>query len=252
MSRFSSLLTNIASIGVIIAAWFVVTHNGWAPRVFVPSPDAVYQKLVDGFTEGLLVEQTTNTVASMFVGWFACSILGVILGSIIGIFPWVRQSVSPVLEIFRPMPPAAVIPVAIAILGLTREMSIAVIIFGAIWPALLATVHGFLSIEPRLVEVGQALRLSPLQFIWKIALPNATPDIIAGMRLSMVISLVLAVITDMITGQIGLGSLVVLASRMFDMAGLFGGLVILSLIGFVSNSALQYAERRLLAYRRTA
>jgi ABC-type nitrate/sulfonate/bicarbonate transport system permease component len=72
------------------------------------------------------------------------------------------------------------------------------------------------------------------------------------MRLSMVISLVLAVITDMITGQIGLGSLVVLASRMFDMAGLFGGLVILSLIGFISNSALQYAERRLLAYRRTA
>jgi ABC-type nitrate/sulfonate/bicarbonate transport system permease component len=185
----------------------------------------------------------------MLIGWFACSILGIILGSIIGNWPLARRALTPILEICRPLPPAAIIPLAIAILGLTREMSLAVIIFGAVWPALLATVHGFVSIEPRLREVGEALNMGSLQFIWKIALPNAVPDIIAGMRLSMVISLVLAVITDMITGQIGLGSLVVLASRTFDMAGLFSGLVLLSAIGFTSNAALQAVEKRLLAYR---
>ena len=148
------------------------------------------------------------------------------------------------------MPPAAVIPIAIAIFGLSPEMSLVVVIFGAIWPALLATVHGFSSVEPRLKEVGQALAMSPLALIWKIALPNATPDIIAGMRLSLVVSLVLVVITDMITGQPGLGSLVVLASRTFDMAGLFAGLVLLSLIGLISNAAIVAVERRLLAYQR--
>jgi ABC-type nitrate/sulfonate/bicarbonate transport system permease component len=249
MTRTTGVLINAASIGAILLLWYVATRYGWVARVFVPSPVAVYDKLISGFTEGKLLVQTLSTVLSMFFGWFACSLLGIVLGSIIGIWPFARQALSPVLEIFRPMPPAAVIPVAIAIFGLTREMSIAVIIFGAIWPALLATVHGFASIEPRLVEVGRALNMSPIAFIWKIAIPNATPDIIAGMRLSLVISLVLAVITDMITGQVGLGSLVVLASRTFDMAGLFGGLVLLSLIGFVSNSALQFAERRLLAYR---
>ena len=242
-------MTDVVSVGALIALWYAATQLGLVSRVLVPSPMAVLNKIVAGFGSGLLLQQTSSTVVSMLLGWFACSILGVLLGSVIGIWPLARRALAPVLEIFRPLPPAAVIPVAIAILGLSREMSMAVIIFGAIWPAMLATVHGFASIEPRLREVGQALALSRVQFIWKIALPNAAPDILAGMRLSLVISLVLAVITDMITGQVGLGSLVVLASRTFDMAGLFAGLALLSVIGFVSNAALQVAEARVLAYQ---
>jgi ABC-type nitrate/sulfonate/bicarbonate transport system permease component len=69
------------------------------------------------------------------------------------------------------------------------------------------------------------------------------------MRLSMVVSLVLVVITDMITGQLGLGSLVVLAFRTFDTAGFFTGLCVLSVVGLTSNAILQFAERRLLSYR---
>jgi len=243
------LLINALSIGFLIFLWYVCSTAGWVPRVFLPPPQDVWGALVAGFSTGTLADQTLSTVFSMLIGWFACSLFGVLLGSVIGIWPLARLSLGPVLEIFRPMPPAAIIPLAIAILGLSAEMSLSVIIFGAIWPALLSTVHGFSSIDPRLKEVGRALGISPLAFIWKIALPNATPDIIAGMRLSMVISLVLVVITDMITGQIGLGSLVVLASRTFDMAGLFAGLCLLSLIGLVSNSVLQFAERRLLRYK---
>jgi ABC-type nitrate/sulfonate/bicarbonate transport system permease component len=199
----------------------------------MPSPVDVWASLMMGFSEGMLIDQTMNTVFSMLTGWFVCSLLGIMLGSIIGIWPLARLSLGPVLEIFRPMPPAAVIPIAIAIFGLSRQMSLCVVIFGAVWPALLSTVHGFLS----------------LAFIWKIALPNAAPDIIAGMRLSMVVSLVLVIITDMITGQSGLGSLVVLASRTFDMAGLFAGLCLLSVIGLTSNTVLQAIERRLLSYK---
>ncbi|AKI02686.1 ABC-type nitrate/sulfonate/bicarbonate transport system, permease component [Hoeflea sp. IMCC20628] len=243
------LAINTISIGSLIVIWYGVTAAQLVPRVFLPSPVSVWQSLSTGFVSGTLLEQTTHTVVAMLVGWFLCSLLGVVLGSIIGVWPLARLSLGPVLEIFRPMPPAAIIPVAVAIFGLSREMSLIVVIFGAIWPALLATVHGFSAIEPRLKEVGAALEMSPLAFVWKIALPNATPDIIAGMRLSMVISLVLVVITNMLTGQVGLGSLVVLASRTFDMAGLFAGLCLLAVIGMISNSVLQFAERRLLSYR---
>ncbi|MBI1218188.1 MAG: ABC transporter permease subunit [Rhodobacteraceae bacterium] len=240
---------NTLSIGALIVIWYGITAARLVPRVFLPSPAAVWHSLSTGFVSGTLLEQTGHTVIAMLAGWFLCSLLGVVLGSIIGVWPLARLSLGPVLEIFRPMPPAAVIPVAIAIFGLSREMSLIVVVFGAIWPALLATVHGFSAIEPRLKEVGAALEVSPQAFVWKIALPNATPDIIAGMRLSMVISLVLVVITNMITGQVGLGSLVVLASRTFDMAGLYAGLCLLAVIGMVSNSVLQFAERWLLSYR---
>ena len=248
--RLHNLAIDLAAISCLLVLWYIAAASAWVPPAFVPSPVAVCQRLISGFADGTLLVETARTVIAMLAGWFACSLLGIALGSIVGIWPLARQSLGPVLEIFRPMPPAAVIPIAIAIFGLSPEMSLVVVIFGAIWPALLATVHGFSSVEPRLKEVGQALTLSPLAFIWKIALPNATPDIIAGMQLSLVVSLVLVVITDMITGQPGLGSLVVLASRTFDMAGLFAGLVLLSLIGLISNAAIVAVERRLLAYQR--
>ena len=248
-SRLKRAAIDALAIAALIALWYAATRFGLVSRVLVPSPVAVWNKITAGFGSGQLLRQTASTVVSMLLGWLVCSVLGVVLGSLIGIVPLVRRALAPVLEIFRPLPPAAVIPVAIAILGLSREMSLTVIVFGAVWPAMLATVHGFAAIEPRLRDVSQALALTRLQFIVKIALPNAAPDILAGMRLSLVVSLVLAVITDMITGQVGLGSLVVLASRTFDMAGLFAGLVLLSIIGFVSNSALQYVEGRVLAYQ---
>lgn len=243
------LAINTLSIGFVVLVWYVANVENWVSRAFLPSPVEVWKSLAAGFGSGSLLAETLNTIFSMVTGWLACSLLGIVIGSVIGIWPLARLSLAPVLEIFRPMPPAAVIPIAIAVLGLSREMSLGVVIFGAIWPALLATVHGFSSIEPRLREVGHALDLSPLAFIWKIALPNATPDILAGMRLSMVVSLVLVIITDMITGQLGLGSLVVLASRTFDMAGLIAGLCLLSVIGLISNTMLQIVERRLLSYK---
>ena len=248
--RAARIATDVCSIGSVLLLWYLATRFGLVSRVLVPSPVVVFNRIVAGFTTGQLAEQLLSTVGSMLLGWLLCSLLGIALGAVIGIWPLARRALAPVLEIFRPLPPAAVIPVAIAVLGLSREMSLFVIVFGAIWPALLATVHGFASVEPRLVEVGQALALTRMQFITKVALPNAAPDILAGMRLSLVISLVMAVITDMISGQVGLGSLVVLASRTFDMAGLFSGLVLLSVIGFVSNALIQRVEGRVLAYQR--
>lgn len=247
--RAARIAIDLGSIGTLVLLWYLATRLGLVPRVLVPSPLVVLERIVAGFSSGRLLEQTASTVGSMLLGWLLCSLLGIALGAAIGIWPLARRALAPVLEILRPLPPAAIIPVAIAVLGLSREMSLFVIVFGAIWPALLATVHGFAAVEPRLVEVGQALAMSRWQFITKIALPNAAPDILSGMRLSLVISLVMAVITDMITGQVGLGSLVVLASRTFDTAGLFAGLVLLSVIGFVSNAAIQHVERRVLAYQ---
>jgi ABC-type nitrate/sulfonate/bicarbonate transport system permease component len=77
-------LVNAASIAAILVIWYLITAFNLVPRVFVPSPVAVYAKIVTGLTGGLLLTQTVNTVLSMLVGWLACSALGVALGSLIG------------------------------------------------------------------------------------------------------------------------------------------------------------------------
>jgi ABC-type nitrate/sulfonate/bicarbonate transport system permease component len=118
------------------------------------------------------------------------------------------------------------------------------------WPVLLATVHGLAAVHVQLREVAQALQLRPLAFIWKIGLPNAMPDILAGMRLSLTVSLIVSVVGEMIASQAGLGQAILLAARSFRASELFAGIVLLGLIGFASNALLAVTEKRLLKWQK--
>jgi sulfonate transport system permease protein len=153
--------------------------------------------------------------------------------------------------VLRPLPASAMMPVFIGLLGFTPQMILAVIAFGALWPVLLSTMHGFSSIEPRLLEVGRLLGLSRRAFIFKIGLPSALPDALAGMRLALTVSLILAVVGEMLTAQPGLGRAILFAARSFKSADLFAGVMLLGLIGFSCNALLAGVERRALAWRQT-
>jgi sulfonate transport system permease protein len=94
--------------------------------------------------------------------------------------------------------------------------------------------------------------LSHLAYVGKIGLPNAVPDILAGMRLSLTVALILAVIGEMLSGQEGLGSAILLAARAFRAADLYAGLVLLGLVGLLSSYGLIWVERRLTRWRQAA
>jgi ABC-type nitrate/sulfonate/bicarbonate transport system permease component len=190
-----------------------------------------------------------GTLEHMAFGWLAASIAGIALGAMIGSSRHMRTYVAPSLEFLRPLPVSAIIPVAIALFGLTQGMALFVIAFGAIWPIMLATVHGFAAVEPRLYEVARSLYLSRSEVIFKIALPSASPDIIAGMRLSLTVSLILSVVCEMLAGLDGLGHWVLLSARSFRSAELFAGVILLGVIGYLTALAMNFAEVRLLAWR---
>jgi ABC-type nitrate/sulfonate/bicarbonate transport system permease component len=128
-------------------------------------------------------------------------------------------------------------------------MSISVIAFGAIWPVLLSSVYGFGSLQVRLREVSAALGLNRIEFLRKIAFPAALPDILSGVRVSLAICLILAVVTEMQASLPGLGRDIFLAQRNFRSADLYAGLIILGSIGFIANHVLLQIERRLLKWR---
>ena len=138
---------------------------------------------------------------------------------------------------------------AIALFGLSGGMVLAVVAFGAMWPVLLATLHGLANVHKQLREVSRSLELSHLAFVLKIGLPNAMPDILAGMRLSLTVSLIVSVVGEMIASQAGLGQAILLAARSFQASDLFAGIVLLGAMGFASNVLLALAERSLLRWQ---
>jgi ABC-type nitrate/sulfonate/bicarbonate transport system permease component len=217
--------------------------------VFLPGPDRAWASLVRGFSDGDLAGKLMGTLQHMACGWFAASIVGIALGAMIGSSRTMRTYLAPSLEFLRPLPVSAIIPVAIAMLGLTQGMALFVIAFGAIWPMLLATIHGFAAVEPRLYEVAQSLHMSRLAVIAKIALPSASPDILSGMRLSLTVALILSVVCEILAGLDGLGHWVLLSARSFRSADLFAGVILLGIIGYLTALAMSVVEKRLLRWR---
>lgn len=243
------LLGSIAVTALLVLGWQLIADYSGIPPVFLPGPDRAWSALVGGIG-GELGQVTLATVRRMIYGWVLASVAGVALGALIGTSKAAREYLGPTLEMVRPVPVSAFMPVVIAFIGLSGDMVLVVIAIGAIWPTLLGTVHGVSSVEPRLIEVSRSLKLSRLETIWKIALPNAQADILAGARLGLTVSLILAVVGEMLTSENGLGFYVLTAARAYHSDQLFAGVILLGLIGLVSNLVLQVAEWRVLRWTR--
>lgn len=201
-----------------LALWWFASHGEWVSRVFMPTPEATWESLLKGFSNEVGADAADLRVASwqtfvrMLLGWGLASLIGVALGTLIGMSVVARQWIAPTLEFLRPLPASAVLPLAISIFGLSSGMVLFVVSFGAMWPVLLATVKGLANVEPRLREV--------------------------------------AVVGEMIASQPGLGQAILLAARSFRASELFAGIVLLGALGFVSNVLLAGLEHRLLRWQR--
>jgi len=241
----SSVLFALALIGL----WQALADARIVSPAYFPSPARTFAVLSDQMQTGTLWSALGETCWRMLAGWFTASLLGVGLGAVIGLSPTARDFFEPTLEFMRPLPASAILPAAVLLLGLTSQMIIAVIAFGAIWPVLLNTIHGFRAVEPRLVEVARMLHLSRVERSVKIALPSALPDILAGVRVSLAISLILAVVAEMLSSQPGLGHNILVAARAFRSADLYAGVIVLGVLGYLTNAALERAETYWLRWR---
>jgi len=252
MTRRLDARTLASSAGVLaglLALWWAASHGDWVSRVFLPTPEATWGSLAEGLGTGELIEFSAATSLRMLLGWGLAALAGVALGVLIGASAAMRLWIGPTLEFVRPLPASAVMPLAISIFGLSGGMVLAVVAFGAMWPVLLATVHGMASVPTQLKEVSAALGLTRTEYITRIGLPNAMPDILAGMRLAMTVSLIISVVGEMIASQPGLGQAILLAARSFRASELFAGIALLGAIGFLSNALLAVAEAHLLKWQ---
>ena len=235
----------------LIGLWQLGADAGLISPVFFPGPDRSFGTLWEQLHEAEFWYAFVETLRRMALGFVSAALIGIAAGALIGLSRNLRDYVEPTLELIRPLPASAVIPVFVLLIGLNERMIVAVIAFASLWPVLLGTVHGFKTVEPRLIEVSRLLHLSPLALVFKIALPNAMPDIFAGLRLALTVSLILAVVTEMLSGMPGLGHNIIMAARSFRSADLYAGIIVLGAIGYLTNIALERLERHVLRWRGT-
>jgi len=240
----------VAFAAAIIGLWQILAEANVFSPVFLPAPTRTFDALAAVVQRDAWWQSLAATCIRMLYGWGLASIVGILLGAAIARSAACRAYLDPMLQFLRPLPASVFIPPAILFLGLTTQMVVTVIALGAVWPVLLGSYQGFRSVDSRLDEVASVLEMRPLPFLWKMALPSALADIFAGVRVSLAIALILAVVTEMQASQPGLGFNLMMAQRSFRSPDLYAGIVVLGALGFITNQVLGMAESYLLRWRR--
>jgi len=215
-----------------------------ASDVLAP-PSEVALAFVEALRDGSLALATRDTLIAAFGGLAAGAALGLALGVVLGVSRPLDRLLELPLEVLRPIPSVAVIPVALVALGFGYRLEIAIVSFACIWPMLILTRAAVAGVEPRLLEVARVLRLSPLATVVKIVAPAALPRIFVAFRLAAGVALIVAVTVEIAVNPQGLGAALMTAGQALRPDLTLAFLVWVGVVGFALNQLLLWTEARL-------
>lgn len=252
--RTRRLVLGLGVLAALLGTWELVTRLHIVSAFYFPPFSDVMGTLVSLLIGGTLLGDASITLGRMVAGYGVAALVGIGLGLVMGSNRFVGGLLQPLVELLRPLPMPAVIPVAMLFLGIGDAMKIAMVAGSCLWPILLNTVDGVVGVDPYLVDAARSLRVDRWGLLRLVLLPAAAPRIAAGLRVSLPIALIIALVSEMVGATNGLGYFVVYAQRTFQFREMFAGIVLLGIVGYVLNRAFSAGEARLLGWhhRRTA
>jgi ABC-type nitrate/sulfonate/bicarbonate transport system permease component len=252
--RLGHRLAALATTVVVVVAWEIIAEYVYprfvpTSRNIFPPPSAVLKIAWDLLSNGELVRHAAYSLGRVATGFVLACGVGVPLGLTMGAWPAWRRQVSVVVEVLRPIPPFAWIPIGLLWFGVGDTQSVFVIFIASVFPIVLNTVFGVDSVDPVLKRSALSLGASRLRLFLRVVLPAALPQIIVGMRISLGFAWMVLVASELIGSTSGLGHLI-LDSRNLGLPSLaFMGMLVIGLIGYLLDVAIRAAERVLLPWR---
>ena len=235
---FRPNVAGLVTLTACVLAWETAIRASAIQYQYLPAPSAIAFGAGELIASGELLDATLHTLESVFLGWAAAVGAGLSLGLVLGSSPLLRRYTLATIEVLRPMPAVAFVPVALLLFGFSIETELMVIILPSLWPVLINTMGGLMDVHVRLSEVGRTFRLSRTAILCKVMLPAAVPAIMVGARISLTLALVLAVLAEMVGNPAGLGYAVVAQQQALRPDLMFVYVVVIGLLGLILNAVL--------------
>lgn len=239
-SRWAGFVLVVAAL----LAWQLASVHHVLDPVFVPPISDIWSAWVSAMQDGSLRDALSGTIIRFVESYALAVLLGVTLGTAMGYWRTMWALFEPAVELLRPLPPPAVIPIAILLLGVENTMKITVTVFASFFPVLLNTMYGIRSVDPILIDTARTFGYHRLAIVRRISLPAALPSIVAGMRISLAIALILTVLSEMVAGSAGMGFFILNAERAFQIPQMYAGVFSLAVLGYVLNWLFVVLEQR--------
>jgi NitT/TauT family transport system permease protein len=248
-----SWAVRLLSLAIGIAIWHVLCVTKFKFFINfenVPAPLVVLNAFIGHLHESIFYVHIAVSMKRILIGFALASALGICIGVIMGRSRIARDFVMPYIEILRPIPAVAWIPLAI-LMWPTEESSIIYITFlGALFPIVLNTVHGVEQTPEVLVRAAQSLGASALQIFWHVVMPAALPSIATGLAIGMGVSWFSLLAGEIISGQYGIGYFTWNAYSLIKYPDIVVGMLVIGLLGTLSTQAVRKLTQPLLSWQR--
>jgi ABC-type nitrate/sulfonate/bicarbonate transport system permease component len=242
---FRILLQLLLPAGLVTLWWFTSADS---TSLFYPP----LAEVIESFRGEWLFERVGSdllpSLGRLGLGYFFAVLGGIVGGLALGLSERLRLACHPVIEFLRAVPPPLLLPFAIVTLDIGTTSKVFVIALGSVWPVLLNTIDGVRATDTQVIDMARSYGLSARQRTWRVVLPAASPQIVAGMRTALSIAVILMVISEMIGASNGLGYTVLEAQRSFDSAAMFAGIIVIGIVGVVLNVAFLFVEHRIMRW----
>lgn len=234
----------------LIALLEIVVRAGAVPAHLLPPPTEVAQTLVQLAGSGLETHVLASTLR-VAAGFLAGSLLALLLGSLVGLSRTAEALVDPSFQGLRAIPSLAWVPLLLLWLGIDETSKVTLIAIGAFFPVYMGVASGFRDVDRKLVEVAEMAGLSKPDLVRRVLLPAALPSIFTGLRTGLSLAWMFMVAAELIAASRGLGYLLTDGRETARADIVLAAIVLLALLGKLSDSAMQVFERRWLAWRDT-
>lgn len=255
--RVANSLRSLWLVAALLVGWEVFALA--SPTVFFPPLSDVLVQFRRDWLSGdpgmlFLSQNFYDTVpvslGRLAGGWGSAAVLGVLFGMALGRSSILAGMYNPIVRFFMAVPNAALLPIAFTIFGANSSMNVFLIFVGTVWLVVVNTADGVSGVDPQWIRSARSMQVSTKDLYTKVLLPAAMPQIMAGLRVSIGIGLILMIVSELYATTSGLGFNVVLYQQTFKYKQMWSAFLLIALLGIVLNSVMNALEKRVLRWQR--
>jgi taurine transport system permease protein len=252
--RIGAIHISLATLFALLVAWWGVAAAGLVKPLFLPGPAAVFIQfitvLTSGYVDATLIQHLIASLGRVFAALVASSLIAVPVGFAIGLSRVGRGILDPLLELLRPIPPLAYLPLIIIWVGIGETSKVLVIGIAMLAPIALSTASGVRSVSSDYVEAARLLGADQAQIIRHVIFPSALPSILTGMRIALGAGWSTLVAAELVAATRGLGFMIQSAAQFLVTDVVIMGILVIAGVAFLLELIVRFAERILIPWQK--
>lgn len=248
MKMENESLYRILGLVSFLSLWEFVGRFLYSSQV-MPSFSTTFMAMIARIADGTLINHGIDTLTRVYTGFTVAAILGVSLGLVIGWSPRSRAFFDFLVDFLRNVSSITLIPITVLLIGLGFTQKIVVISYAAFFPVILNTIAGVSSTDRSLIEAARTMGANDWQVVKNVVFYSALPSIFTGLRLSMGVSFVVVIASELVGATSGLGYYLHEASRTYEIANMFAAALFVSILGYFSNKVIVMTGERIISWK---